>query len=1468
MLRCCDNAMRTNLGRRLKLRCAEVLGMLGAVDPARMPVTMPLPESLCEHRLEGTLTLQVQLVTRHLVRLLETTDNISTLDFATYAIQTLLQTHTAERIAEDSGGGDGGNGRSGTRDDWLTSLSPELQSVLRSSRALAQAGVSMEQLSLLMPGVDADGREGGLFGALRPHVQLVVRPYLTSRFTLEDLVSRAAGEAQGVIFGRGRHSYRRWLELWLKSLSRRVAGPHQRAFSAVTSVLKWDLPLMTFLLPHAVHNIIAYGSASDVAGVRDEVHALLESCREAADGSMPPAPVPEHELYLQTLFTLLDVLGRWVKDMQDTVGTLRALEAGIARQKQMQRNAQIEPAEVPLPAYLTRVADFLDGIPTRSLAQAASRCGAHARALQYFETYVRAENGGAMNPAAHVSVVYKPDQVSFLLEVYGQLEEPDGLSGLVRLRQGGLTRSDQILVAEKAGSWGEALTLYEHQLCTAQAAGEPAAAAAAATSISVNTFAGAGSASGSGRLGGSGPLAVVAGIGGGGGAGGGGLSVLEQGHLRCLLQVGHLQALLQQVDGLLARRAAPLARTQAAALGVAASWRLGSWRVLEEYLGVAEVPSAGGSALGPQDHLDVCVGRLLLGLHAGKFEDVRAGLVAARADIMAILPAISQESYVRAYPSVARLHMLQEVHDALTLMQERQGSGTSAGASGTQQLNQRFRWRERLAATQASLAIQEPLLSLRRQLADLLGLPGEAGLLWLQHSKLCRATGHPEAASTAALHALARDVPGAVLEHAKLLWHTDQQQRAVEELQAALTPLCEAARHPRGDTDRTLHARIALKVATWTAKQGQLGYSELKKLYEDAIRMDDTWEKGYFQYARYLDQLHGDAKLRQTQLKDGGVKSTKATDRLNGRARVALGEERAYYEYLPDILTNYGRAVSDTRRHALHALPRILTLYCDFGMDRVGRRQVLTKERVVTSQVINLMKTLSGSVPTGAWLAVLPQLISRICHPCQDVSDVIQRILVLVTEAYPHQALWSLAAVCKSQVPARRAAASNVIAAAQRKCASEATRRLFDQFAKLAEHLIKLCHWAPPQQRQSVKIISAAQEFGALIKLLPVQVMVPVQDAFVSPMPPVTGATGATAADPGPGLVTLTALEDNVLVMPSLQKPKKITFRGSDGELYPFLAKPKDDLRKDYRLMDFASMLNSLFNKHAASRRRNLRMRTYAVLPLTEDCGILQWVNNLNAFKAACEEVYIAEGLYKRREFTMSTKKLYDSWPEGHSRAQLLDRVLVQLPPRMHRWFLAKFPGPATWLQARLNFTRTNAVWCMVGHMLGLGDRHGENVLIDTASGDTMHVDFGCLFDKGLVLEVPEMVPFRLTQNIVDSFGVSGVEGVFRKCAEITLQVLRQHKDVFMTCAETFLYDPLVDWTKAKPGGLDSAEVENPAAKDALATIQGRLSGTLLGVLSQPSMPLSVQGQAQRLIGEAADKEKLGSMYIWWMPWM
>ena len=68
----------------------------------------------------------------------------------------------------------------------------------------------------------------------------------------------------------------------------------------------------------------------------------------------------------------------------------------------------------------------------------------------------------------------------------------------------------------------------------------------------------------------------------------------------------------------------------------------------------------------------------------------------------------------------------------------------------------------------------------------------------------------------------------------------------------------------------------------------------------------------------------------------------------------------------------------------------------------------------------------------------------------------------------------------------------------------------------------------------------------------------------------------------------------------------------------------------------------------------------------------------------------------------------------------------------------------------------------MFGHIVGLGDRHGENLLISLRTGEVIHCDFSCLFDKGVTLEVPEVVPFRLTQNVIDVMGVAGPEGVFR----------------------------------------------------------------------------------------------------------
>jgi hypothetical protein len=66
-------------------------------------------------------------------------------------------------------------------------------------------------------------------------------------------------------------------------------------------------------------------------------------------------------------------------------------------------------------------------------------------------------------------------------------------------------------------------------------------------------------------------------------------------------------------------------------------------------------------------------------------------------------------------------------------------------------------------------------------------------------------------------------------------------------------------------------------------------------------------------------------------------------------------------------------------------------------------------------------------------------------------------------------------------------------------------------------------------------------------------------------------------------------------------------------------------------------------------------------------------------------------------------------------------------PAIFHRWFLLSFSDPTAWFEARVAFARSAAVWSMVGHIIGLGDRHGENILLARETGEVAHVDFDCL---------------------------------------------------------------------------------------------------------------------------------------------
>jgi len=250
--------------------------------------------------------------------------------------------------------------------------------------------------------------------------------------------------------------------------------------------------------------------------------------------------------------------------------------------------------------------------------------------------------------------------------------------------------------------------------------------------------------------------------------------------------------------------------------------------------------------------------------------------------------------------------------------------------------------------------------------------------------------------------------------------------------------------------------------------------------------------------------------------------------------------------------------------------------------------------------------------------------------------------------------------------------------------------------------------------------------------------------------------------------------------------------------------------------------------------------------------------------------------------------------------ARFEELCLKPNPPLLYWWFVQKFHDPHAWYEARTRFSLSCAVWSGVGHVIGLGDRHSENILVDTSTGECVHVDFDCIFDKGLTLPKPEVVPFRLTQNLVDAFGPTGVDGPFTDSLKEVIGTLRDNRDTLLSVLEPFIKDPVIDWKryrnqqqksqrKSKSKNASNAQDRHTKeAKRSINVIDERLKGIYNlrnpnlrkirrtdGIADQHEdddlahlLPLSVEGQVHKMIAEATKSENLVQLYVGWMPWI
>ena len=368
--------------------------------------------------------------------------------------------------------------------------------------------------------------------------------------------------------------------------------------------------------------------------------------------------------------------------------------------------------------------------------------------------------------------------------------------------------------------------------------------------------------------------------------------------------------------------------------------------------------------------------------------------------------------------------------------------------------------------------------------------------------------------------------------------------------------------------------------------------------------------------------------------------------------------------------------------------------------------------------------------------------------------------------------------------------------------------------------------------------------------------------------------------------------------------PKIISCIGSDGVSRRQLVKGKDDLRQDAVMQQVFHLVNKLLCKNQETKERKLNIRTYNVIPMSQRSGILEWCEGTQPFGEYLISQNGAHSRYRPQDYAaLKCRRMMTAAHQAENATAELKlaeyiKACEGFQPVFRHFFMENFPNPVDWFHRRTAYTHSVATNSIVGYIVGLGDRHVQNILIDNTSGEMVHIDLGVAFEQGKILPTPETVPFRLTRDVVDGMGITGVEGVFSRCCEKTLTVMRQSQDELLTILQVLLYDPLYTWSlsplkayklqhrreksfteASDPANttmdltnmLDDLEPTksarmsqdiNKMAERVLMRVKNKLQGI------EEGMQLSVAGQVSLLIQEAIDPKNLSRLFPGWQPYV
>ena len=334
-------------------------------------------------------------------------------------------------------------------------------------------------------------------------------------------------------------------------------------------------------------------------------------------------------------------------------------------------------------------------------------------------------------------------------------------------------------------------------------------------------------------------------------------------------------------------------------------------------------------------------------------------------------------------------------------------------------------------------------------------------------------------------------------------------------------------------------------------------------------------------------------------------------------------------------------------------------------------------------------------------------------------------------------------------------------------------------------------------------------------------------------------------------ILFLKELDSKIEILSSKEKPIHIKFKINNIEdslntnkYYEFLLKcDVNDITKEIKTFEIIDEINNIFRIKHYDIHDSMSLKRYLIVPIAPTIILAEWLSNSISLSSIIEEQCFKDLIYLEENKSIIQY-------ETSSRVNIKPGVLVNQDEKfniLYNYYQYNFFDPNLWYNAKKKFIISTAIWSMTSFIVGLGDRHPGNIMINIKNGEIIHIDFGYVALKGLSLQVPEIVDFRFTINLRKNLGLFEENGLFNYICIKTLKTFKEYYKTLSSRIEYYQFDPLFD--RDNDNQTFNLYIQND---------------NFFNVLDENN----VKDRLKELIIKNKNGENLEKMYVWWSPWI